>query len=135
MHDHLAEYGCSVEKGTELLQFDQFEDRVEARLRVRGVDGTGTVEEKKSFEWVIGTDGARGVVRKLLGLSFLGETRNIENFVVGDIKVNGLSRDVSVLPFYVLSRGACAHRVYSIGICGETLDLYCKFHLSFASTE
>ncbi|KAF8638953.1 hypothetical protein AX16_010427 [Volvariella volvacea WC 439] len=91
-HAVLAQYGCRVEKGTELTNFQQSENYVEVKLRVRG-DGSaeGAVEETTRFDWVIGTDGARGVVRKMLGLSFLGETRNIENLVVGDICVRGLS--------------------------------------------
>ena len=47
------------------------------------------MEESSTYKWVVGTDGARGVVRKLLGLTFLGETKD-EKFVIGDIKVEGL---------------------------------------------
>jgi len=42
------------------------------------------------YDFLVGTDGARGVVRKALGLTFLGETRNVDNMTVGDVKVEGL---------------------------------------------
>ncbi|XP_006461992.1 hypothetical protein AGABI2DRAFT_186076 [Agaricus bisporus var. bisporus H97] len=91
LHSTLAGYGCTVELGTELKSFEQFDDHVQATLQVRGMeqDAQG-VEEISSYEYMIGTDGARGIVRKQLGLSFLGETRVIDNFVVGDMKVEGL---------------------------------------------
>lgn len=97
-HAALAKLGCVVELGTELVSFTQFDDHVEARLFVKGADpGAEGAEEVASFEYMVGTDGARGVVRKQLGLSFLGETRRIENFVVGDIRVEGLSQSVSII--------------------------------------
>ncbi|KAF5362575.1 hypothetical protein D9756_002493 [Leucocoprinus leucothites] len=91
-HSALSGLGCAVEFGTELMSFTQLDDHVEAKLCVRGMDPDSEgVEETASFEYMVGADGARGVVRKQLGLDFVGETRNIENFVVGDIKVEGLS--------------------------------------------
>ncbi|KAG2011728.1 pentachlorophenol 4-monooxygenase [Coprinopsis cinerea AmutBmut pab1-1] len=90
-HAALAKYGCVVEKGTELISFTQYPERVEVELIKRGPKGDRLEPEKASYEWVIGTDGAKGVMRKQLGLRFLGETRTVENFVVGDICVDGLS--------------------------------------------
>ncbi|PPQ90774.1 hypothetical protein CVT25_010163 [Psilocybe cyanescens] len=87
----LASYGCSVELGTELKSFNQTEKCVQVKLVHEARDAEGEFEENSEYEWMIGTDGAKGVVRKLLGLSFLGETRVIENFIVGDIVVEGLS--------------------------------------------
>ncbi|KAF9453539.1 pentachlorophenol 4-monooxygenase [Macrolepiota fuliginosa MF-IS2] len=91
-HAALADLGCAVELGTELVSFTQSDDHVEAKLLVKGMDPNAEgVEEVASFEYMVGADGARGVVRKQLGLAFIGETREIENFVVGDIRVEGLS--------------------------------------------
>jgi len=39
----------------------------------------------ETFEWLIGADGAKGIVRKQIGLSFLGESRDNEHLVLGDI--------------------------------------------------
>ena len=99
-HAALAKYGCTVELGTELVSFTQSSSGVEAKLIRRGMsqDMSSGVEEVTRFQWMVGADGARGVVRKQLGLSFLGETRAVENFVVGDILVEGLSQKVGI-PF------------------------------------
>ena len=90
----LAEHGCSVELGTELRSFQQFDDRVDATLVKLGKPKGDTVIENATFDWVIGADGARSAVRKQLGLAFLGETR-VENFILGEITVEGLSPKVS----------------------------------------
>ena len=98
-HSALAEYGCAVELGTELVSFTQDESSVSVNLAHRGSnskEGEGSTIERVSYDWVIGCDGARGVVRKQLGLSFLGETRNVQNFIVGDIIVEGLEQNVSI---------------------------------------
>jgi len=96
-HATLAKHGCIVELGTELVSFTQTDDIVEAKLRVKGMDPDSEgVEEIASFDYMVGTDGARGVVRKQLGLPFVGETRTVENFVVGDIKIKGLSPKVCI---------------------------------------
>ncbi|KAJ6511503.1 FAD binding domain-containing protein [Mycena vitilis] len=81
---HLQKIGCSVELGSELRSFEQFPDHVVAHI-VR-TDANGTQEENTRFDWLVGTDGARSVVRKQLGLSFLGETR-AEHMALGDIIV------------------------------------------------
>jgi len=94
LHAALAKYGCTVELGTELKTFEQNSKHVKVKLvKESQIREEGELEEAV-YDWMIGTDGARGVVRKQLGLSFLGETRNIENFIVGDIIVEGLAQKV-----------------------------------------
>ncbi|KAK0489308.1 FAD binding domain-containing protein [Armillaria novae-zelandiae] len=85
LREHLAKYGCEVELGTELVSFEQSADRVVSR--VLKTQGGQTVEETIESRWLIGSEGARSVVRKTLGLTFLGETRQNENMVVGDIMI------------------------------------------------
>ncbi|KAK0466822.1 FAD binding domain-containing protein [Desarmillaria tabescens] len=85
LREHLAKLGCEVELGTELVSFEQSADRVVSRV-LKTRDGQ-TVEETISSRWLVGSEGARSVVRKTLGLTFLGETREGENMVVGDIKI------------------------------------------------
>ncbi|KAF5383606.1 hypothetical protein D9615_003497 [Tricholomella constricta] len=89
----LAELSCKVEVGTELVAFEQTANGVNVQLARHGADGSDVKgsPEHASYDWMIGADGARGVVRKLSGFSFLGETRTIETHVVGDIFVEGLS--------------------------------------------
>ncbi|KAK0489305.1 FAD binding domain-containing protein [Armillaria novae-zelandiae] len=94
LREHLARYGVIVELETELVSFEQFPDRVVSRI-IKTRDGQHT-EETAESQWIIGAEGARSVVRKTLGLTFLGETRKGDNLVVGDIHVKKplLDRDV-----------------------------------------
>ncbi|KAF8075005.1 FAD binding domain-containing protein [Lyophyllum atratum] len=89
----LTEYSCQVELGTELVSLEQSEHGVLVKLLKRGSgkDETGTAESVR-YDWVIGADGARGVVRKQSTLTFDGETRDVEKLVVGDIYLEGLSQ-------------------------------------------
>ncbi|KAJ3502989.1 hypothetical protein NLJ89_g8635 [Agrocybe chaxingu] len=92
MQAELKECGVSVEHGVQLDSFEQFSDHVQVQLSKQKI-GTEEIErEDASYDYVVGCDGARGIVRKLLGLTFLGQTTE-ENFVVGDIKLEGLSDD------------------------------------------
>ena len=82
-----------VEFGSELRGFQQFEDHVTVQI-VRRSDGEESVEETQ-VPWLVGTDGAHSIIRKTLALSFLGETREADEFVIGDVKVTaGLGREV-----------------------------------------
>jgi 2-polyprenyl-6-methoxyphenol hydroxylase-like FAD-dependent oxidoreductase len=93
LRSHLEKLGTVVEFGSELKGFEQFEDHVTVQI-VRRSHGEESLEETE-VPWVIGTDGARSIVRKTLALSFLGETREANEMVVGDIKVKaGLDHDV-----------------------------------------
>ena len=86
----MKKYNSSIELGAELVSLEQFDDRVEVKIHKRNTENSGFEEELSTYKWVVGTDGARGIVRKSLGLTFLGETKD-EKFVIGDIKVEGLS--------------------------------------------
>ena len=77
--------GTVVEFGSELKGFMQCEDRVTVQI-VRRSHGEESLEETQVL-WLVGTDGARSIVRKTLALSFLGETREADDLLVGDIKV------------------------------------------------
>ena len=82
-----------VEFGSELKGFEQFEDHVTVQI-VHRSNGEESLEETQ-IPWLVGTDGAHSIVRKTLTLSFLGETRESDEMVVGDIKVRaGLDREV-----------------------------------------
>ncbi|KAK0466826.1 FAD binding domain-containing protein [Desarmillaria tabescens] len=94
LREHLARYGVTVELGTELVSFEQFPDQVVSRI-VKTRNGQ-QYEESVESRWLVGAEGAHSVVRKTLGLTFLGETRKGDNLVVGDIHVKKplLDRDV-----------------------------------------
>jgi 2-polyprenyl-6-methoxyphenol hydroxylase-like FAD-dependent oxidoreductase len=73
--------------GTELRSFEQSDEGVTAILEKNGIS------ETFDTKWIIGADGAKGVVRKQLGLAFLGETRDDTRIVTGDIRLKGVGLD------------------------------------------
>ena len=85
LRSHLEEMGTVVEFGSELKGFEQFEDHVTVQI-VRRSHGEESLEEIE-VPWLVGTDGAHSIVRKTLALSFLGETREADQMLIGDIKV------------------------------------------------
>ncbi|KAJ6553491.1 hypothetical protein DFH09DRAFT_1248600 [Mycena vulgaris] len=80
LRDHLQKLSCAVELGSELRSFEQFPDHIVANIVKTGTNGE-QLEESTKFDWLAGMDGARSVVRKQLGLSFLGETREYKVFM------------------------------------------------------
>ncbi|KAJ7452718.1 FAD binding domain-containing protein [Mycena galericulata] len=86
LRGQLQKFSCFVELGTELLGFEQFPDHVVAHIVKTDAKGK-QLEEHTKFDWLVGTDGARSIVRKQLGLSFLGETRTEQSIALGDIVV------------------------------------------------
>ncbi|PCH36613.1 monooxygenase [Wolfiporia cocos MD-104 SS10] len=111
---HLDRLGGHVELGNELRGFEQHENHAVA-LVVKRV-GSKKISETIQCNWLVGTDGARaGIVRKQLGLSFLGETRYDEHMVVGDIEVKGLDYEDMLRPtenpgaFHMLAGGHIDH--------------------------
>ncbi|KIJ50310.1 hypothetical protein M422DRAFT_245563 [Sphaerobolus stellatus SS14] len=101
MRTHLKKYSCEVELGTELTSFTESEAGVQVSLSKK-IDEK-EITEKADVAWLMGTDGARGVVRKSLNLTFLGETRE-ERFVIGDLIVKGLDSE----HIHVWSKGPAA---------------------------
>jgi 2-polyprenyl-6-methoxyphenol hydroxylase-like FAD-dependent oxidoreductase len=98
---HLEVLGTQVEFGSELRSFTQSANSVSVEI-VRHVDGKEVVE-KSEVAWLVGCDGARSVVRKTLGLSFLGETKDDHEMLIGDIKVKGEPRQVSSGAIFILN--------------------------------
>ncbi|KAK0501625.1 monooxygenase [Armillaria luteobubalina] len=94
LHEHLARHGVMVELGTELVSFEQFPDRVVSRI-IKTLNGR-QLEGCFDTQWLIGTEGAHSVVRKTLGLTFLGEMHKGEHWIMGDIHIKNqlLDRDV-----------------------------------------
>ncbi|KAG1829223.1 FAD binding domain-containing protein [Suillus subalutaceus] len=87
LRSHLEKFLCFVEMGTELRSVEQSNEGVTAVLAKNGI------LETFNTKWVIGADGAKGIVRKQLGLTFLGETRDDARIVVGDIRLNCVGLD------------------------------------------
>ncbi|KAF9486065.1 monooxygenase [Pholiota conissans] len=86
----LEKSGCEVELGVELQHLEQFDDHVKVSLLKHSLDEKAeSIKEEASYEWVIGADGAKGAVRREMGLKLLGETTP-HNFVTGDFRLEGL---------------------------------------------
>ncbi|EIW84631.1 hypothetical protein CONPUDRAFT_149512 [Coniophora puteana RWD-64-598 SS2] len=87
---HLAELGCIVEYGKELRGFTQNEKGVVAEISAW--NGERDVSETIEAQFLIGADGA---TRKLLNLTFLGETREMTTVVTCDarFKCSALTRE------------------------------------------
>ncbi|KAG2128829.1 FAD binding domain-containing protein [Suillus cothurnatus] len=84
---HLEKFSCTVEMGTELRSIEQSDEGITAVLAKNGT------LETFDTKWVIGADGAKGVMRKQLGLTFFGETRDDVRMVMGDIRLHGVGLD------------------------------------------
>ncbi|KAI6008120.1 FAD binding domain-containing protein [Pisolithus orientalis] len=95
LREHLAKLGCTIELDTRLVSFTQDEKCVRVKLANRRGDDGEEVEEDIEVAYLIGADGAKGVTRKQLGLTFLGTTREDDFIVLGDIRLEakGLDRD------------------------------------------
>ncbi|KAG2125949.1 FAD binding domain-containing protein [Suillus clintonianus] len=122
---HLEKFSCSVEMGTELCSFEQSDEGVTAILTKNGVS------ETFDTKWIIGADGAKGVVRKQLGLTFLGETRDEDRILTGDIRLQAVGLDrVHWHRFGSLNRGLSLRPTDEVGedgwqfmLFGRELDL------------
>ncbi|MCO6000282.1 FAD-dependent monooxygenase [Actinoallomurus rhizosphaericola] len=81
LRDRLAELGARVELNTALVDFDQDADGVTARL------STG---ETVRASYLVGADGGRSTVRKVLGVPFEGVTDETIRMLLGDVAADGL---------------------------------------------
>jgi len=88
--DRLAELAVEVERGTELLGFDDAAGRVVARLK-RFDGGSETCE----VAYIAGCDGAHSIVRETLGIGFAGGTY-AHVFYVADVEASGAAMNGEV---------------------------------------
>ena len=95
IRDRLAELGGKVELGTELAGFTQDEDGVTATLR------QGGAEQVVRARYLVGADGGHSVVRRTLGLKFIGETNDDTRLMLADVRVPGLDHETG----HVFSNG------------------------------
>ncbi|EIW78209.1 hypothetical protein CONPUDRAFT_127729 [Coniophora puteana RWD-64-598 SS2] len=91
----IAKYEVYVELGTELRSFEQDANGVTVHLIKKQQGSEQEVDETVRAQYLVGTDGARSAVRKLLGCTFLGETRDDTRLITGDVRIvgEGLGRD------------------------------------------
>ena len=83
--DRLVESGVKVERQTELVDFEETNGRVRARLK--RPDGA---IEACTASYIAGCDGARSTVREALGIGFPGGVYN-HLFYVADVEASGVT--------------------------------------------
>lgn len=87
LRNRLAELGCRVEYGIDVNHIVQDEGGVTVQMSNQGMATT------LGARYLVGADGGRSFVRKHFGVSFLGSTSQEGRMIVGDLLVDGLSRD------------------------------------------
>jgi 3-(3-hydroxy-phenyl)propionate hydroxylase len=101
LEEYLLKASVEVERGTELLSFEEREGKVFAKVRTS--DGaTETIQG----EYAIGCDGARSLTRSQLNIPFHGNTYE-GDFVLGDVKIRW-PWSYSDLRVFPTSKGAIA---------------------------
>lgn len=87
LHARLAELGCRVEYGTDLIGLTQGPTMVTASL----ASAAGTEEARARY--IVGADGGASTVRAQLGIDFLGETDEQDRILIIDAVTDGLTAD------------------------------------------
>ncbi|KAH7872212.1 FAD binding domain-containing protein [Lentinula edodes] len=128
LRDNLRKYGISVELHKGLVAISQNTDTVAATLAVHNHGEPTEATELVTAHYCIGADGARGATRKLLGLTFEGQTRDADGMVWGDIEINGLGSDFWHIwgkpgQFTIMARPLSpSGNKFGIGITGQNFD-------------
>jgi 2-polyprenyl-6-methoxyphenol hydroxylase-like FAD-dependent oxidoreductase len=103
--EHATELGAEIRRGCELVGLSQDEDGVTAEL----ADGT-----RLRARYLVGCDGGRSTVRKLLGVGFPGEPSRIE-WLLGEVQVTMPPEELAALVAEVRK----THRAFGAGPVGD----------------
>ncbi|MFC4589628.1 FAD-dependent monooxygenase [Sphaerisporangium corydalis] len=87
--ERLAALGGVVERGQEFVGLEQDAEAVTATVRDVATDATRTIRAA----YLVGADGGRSTVRKSAGLRFEGHGDPGQVGLIGDVEVEGLSRE------------------------------------------
>jgi 2-polyprenyl-6-methoxyphenol hydroxylase-like FAD-dependent oxidoreductase len=110
LRQRLLELGSGVEYGVALESFTQDEAGVSATLA--GAHGQTQVRAR----YLVGADGGRSTVRRLLGIDFPGKTLGVRA-MVADVTLEGLSRDA----WHRFNEGSMARQVAVCPLLGTGL--------------
>ncbi|CAA7262016.1 unnamed protein product [Cyclocybe aegerita] len=125
---HLKQHGIVIEYGKGLINIEQTEDNVISTVATFRNGQQMEEQEKVTSQFLLGTDGARGVSRKLLGLTFQGETRDTDGMVWGDVEIDGLTSDYWHIwgkpgVYTIMARPITPDgKKFGIGITGQNFD-------------
>jgi 2-polyprenyl-6-methoxyphenol hydroxylase-like FAD-dependent oxidoreductase len=92
LRKRLLELGVAVEYGVELTTFTQNDAGVTITLK----HAAGHTEETVNAKFLVAADGARGAIRKLIRIPFLGESSPDISMVVGELALSDLDKIVSI---------------------------------------
>ncbi len=87
LNEHAVEVGVEIRRGCELVGLSQDDDGVSAEL----ADGT-----RLRSRYLVGCDGGRSTVRKLLGVGFPGEPTRVE-WLLGELEVTTPAEEVAAV--------------------------------------
>ncbi|GIE76567.1 FAD-dependent oxidoreductase [Actinoplanes philippinensis] len=106
LEEHVADRGGQVRRGVALTGLDQDDD---------GVTVETSGGERLRTRWLVGCDGARSAVRKLLGVGFPGEPARNET-LMGEMAVAEIPAGVADRRFMVRPSADGLHRVIVPGV-------------------
>lgn len=105
--EHALELGAELRRGCELIGFEQDDEGVSVEL----ADGT-----RLRSRWLVGADGGRSLVRRLLGIDFPGEAAKTE-WMLGEVQVTASAKEIAETS----DRVRKTHRGFGIGPAGGGL--------------
>lgn len=103
--EHATELGAEIRRGCELVGLSQDEDGVTAEL----ADGT-----RLRSHYLVGCDGGRSTVRKLLGVGFPGEPTRVET-LLGEMEVAAAPETLAA----VVAEVRKTHKRFGVGPLGD----------------
>ncbi|WP_315094704.1 rifampin monooxygenase [uncultured Cellulomonas sp.] len=105
--ERATELGTQIRRGAEVAGVEQDEEGVSVAL----ADGT-----RLRSRWLVGCDGGRSLVRRLVGIGFPGEPAATE-WILGEVRVTAEPDEVAA----VSARVRTTHRGFGIGPAGDGL--------------
>lgn len=105
--ERAGELGAQIRRGSEVTGVEQDEDGVGVEL----ADGT-----RLRSRWLVGCDGGRSLVRRLLGIEFPGEPAKAE-WLLGEVELTAPADEVAAVAEEVRK----THRGFGIGPAGDGL--------------
>jgi len=105
--ERAVELGAEVRRGSELTGLDQDETGVTVEL----ADGAHL-----RSRWLVGCDGGRSMVRKIVGIDFPGEPAHTE-WILGEVQVTTPADEIAAISEEVRK----THRGFGIGPAGDGL--------------
>ncbi|MBM9510405.1 rifampin monooxygenase [Actinacidiphila acididurans] len=110
--EHAVEAGAEIRRGCELVGLSQDDDGVTVELAGGSVAGGGGTRLRARH--LVGCDGGRSTVRKLLGVGFPGEPSRVET-LLGEMEVTRPAETVAA----VVAEVRKTHRRFGLGPFGD----------------